>query len=84
MQNLQEVFLKMIKDLTVEYSTGKVKCTKANMVLAELTDMIELEYWEDRLNAMKVSFVVAYKKKDSKVHYFMFAEVHKPGSPFKA
>lgn len=70
-------------DLKIEYSVGKVRLTEANVLVLDVTDMEAVEYWEERLKALKQSYVIAFRKEGEKVLYSIFADLRKKGSPFR-
>jgi hypothetical protein len=73
-----------MKGFTIEREVGKVDLNKNNILIKDLDNMIELEYWENRLeNELKIPFVIAFRKKEGKFVYSIFTELRKKGSVFK-
>jgi len=71
------------KEYTVEYVRGNVKIIKKNIFLENVTDMVDLEFWEYRLEQVNQDFVVAFKKLNNKIVYTIFCNSRSKGSKFK-
>lgn len=72
-----------MKRYTVEYQTGDVQMVRSNILLNDVTDMVMVEFWEDRLRSLDQPFVVAYRKVARKVLYSIFTDLRKKDSVFK-
>jgi len=73
-----------MRGFIIEKSIGKVDLNKNNILIKDLEDMHELEYWEHRLeNELKVPFVIAFRKIDGKIKYSIFTDIRGKGSVFK-
>jgi len=69
--------------LQIEYQTGKVEINKTNVLVKDLTDMHEIEYWEERLTKLKQPYLVAFRKRKNKVLYSIYTDLKGKGSVFK-
>lgn len=64
-----------IEDLvTVEYKSGPIKISRTNILVEDIDDMQELEFWEKRLKEMKRNFAVAFSEQNNQVRYMIFSE----------
>ena len=67
----------------IEKTTGKVKLNSFTLFIEDSDDMEEVEYWEDRLDKLEQSYVLAYRMVDGKAVYSFFVNTKSKGSNFK-
>lgn len=67
----------------IEKIKGEVKFTYLNLFLENVTDMMELEFWEDRLERLEEPYAVVYKKVDNAYRYYLYCNIARKGSKFK-
>jgi len=61
-----------VKIYKVEYSVGNVNMVPSNILVKDIDDMEELEFWEERLRYLKQDFTVTYRKMKGKILYSIF------------
>lgn len=66
----------------VEYETGDVNKIPSNLLVEDVTDMTTIEYWEERLAALKQPFAIVFRKIKGKVLYSIFTDLKAKNSPF--
>ena len=67
----------------IEYKVGDVRLIKSNILIKDVTDMEEVEFWEDRLKLLKQPFTIAYRTIHEKICYTIFANIRGKESIFK-
>lgn len=74
-----------MKGYIIETNSGTepVALTKDNMLIKDEFDMDNIEFWEERLQALKQSYVLAYRKRKGKIAYTIFTKMRGKGSAFK-
>lgn len=65
------------KDYILEYKLGAIDLSPSKLLIEDVEDMEELEYWEDRLQTLEEPFAVAYRKLDGKIKYSIFSNFKK-------
>ena len=58
----------------IEKQVGDISLTKANLFIKNITDMEELEYWEDRLTFFEVPYAIAFTKNSKRIKYHVFTK----------
>lgn len=61
----------------IEKMVGKVKISKETLLVHNVTDMDDLEFWEDRLDKLKESYAVTYRIVKSKIVYNVYCSANK-------
>ena len=58
----------------IEKQKGKVTLHERNCIVQDITDMEELDFWEERLEWFKQPYIIAYRKLEGKVLYSVFTK----------
>lgn len=72
-----------MKNFIIEYSTGEVALVPSNILIKDVEDMEDLEFWEDRLKKMNQPYTVVYKKVKDKFLYAIFTDLRNKESVFR-
>ena len=61
----------------IEKMVGKVRISKDSLLINNITDMQDLEFWEDRLDFLKESYAITYRKSRNKIVYSVYCAANK-------
>ena len=74
-----------MKEVVIEKQVGRITLSKNNLLIEDTINMIEIEYWEERLEkTLKQPFAITFRKNDKgKFVYSIYTNLRGKTSVFK-
>lgn len=67
----------------IEKIQGDIKICKDNLFMSNITDMEELEFWEERLDRLEEEYAITFCLKKGKTEYNLYCNTKRKGGAFR-
>jgi hypothetical protein len=67
----------------IEKIRGDIRICKDNLFLGSVTDMDELDFWEERLERLEEPHAITFYLKKGKVEYNLYCNSKRKGGSFR-